>query len=311
MINAAAGAPIVVGVDGSEHSQVAVRLAVRLAATRHRPVRVVHAYSWPVVDLPRTVPPVMPWPGGSPEAVADLRAHAEDVVAQAQAYARQRDPNVAVSGDAVLGPAAPVLIEASSAAAMVVLGSRGRGGFAALLLGSVAVQVAAHASGPVVIARGTERDTGPVVVGVDGWPTSAQAIAFAAQEAAFRDATLVAVHAWTSPVSAGPGDMLPLVYDTEQVTAEETRVLAESVAGLADRHPDLRVEQQVVREPSTKALVERSRQAQLVVVGSRGRGGFAGLLLGSVSQALIHHADCPVIVVRPHQHGRALLHPGH
>jgi nucleotide-binding universal stress UspA family protein len=303
VVEAPAGAPVVVGVDGSGHSQDALRLAVRMAAERGRPVRVVHVYSWPLVDLPPVSVPAAPWPVGAPPVSAEagqrLREHAERVVVQAQVYARGCDPRVDVSADAVTGNPAQVLIDRSRDAALVVLGSRGLGGFTGLLLGSVAVQVTAHAAGPVVVARGTERGTGPVVVGVDGSPTSAQAIVFAAQEADLRGAALVAVHAWTGPVSIGPGDMLPLVYDAEQVAAEETRVLAESVAGLADRHPDLRVEQQVVQTPAAEALIEQSRRAQLVVVGSRGRGGFVGLLLGSVSQALIHHADCPVAVIRP------------
>jgi nucleotide-binding universal stress UspA family protein len=134
---------------------------------------------------------------------------------------------------------------------------------------------------------------------VDGSPTSAAAIGFAAEQAAWRKTNLVAVHAWAQPVSTGPGDMLPLVYDPDLLAAEEARVLAESVAGIGATHPDVNVERRLVEDRAASALIEQSRRAQLVVVGSRGHGGFTGLLLGSVSHALLHHADCPVAVVPP------------
>jgi nucleotide-binding universal stress UspA family protein len=276
--------PVVVGVDGSDASLAAVDLAVRMAVERHRPLRVVHAFVWSSLDLP---------PEGR------LHDEAERVVRQAEAYAHGLDPQVRVASEVVVGGAAEVLIQQSREAAMVVLGDRGRGGFGSLLLGSVAVQVTAHAVGPVAVARGEPRRDGPVVVGVDGSPVSAAAIAFAADEAALRKTNLVAVHAWAQPVSTGPGDMLPLVYDPDLLAAEEARVLAESVAGLGANHPDVPVERELVEDRASAALIERSRRAQLVVVGSRGHGGFTGLLLGSVSHALLHHADCPVVVVRP------------
>jgi nucleotide-binding universal stress UspA family protein len=299
--DALTGAPVVVGVDGSEESRAAIGLAVRMAAERHRPLRVVHAYTWPWIDLPITPMPGPPVPvDSSPGSLTEgLRDQAERVVTEAARYARQCDPLVAVSADAIVGGPAQMLTAESRHAALIVIGSRGRGGFAGLLLGSVAVQVAAHACGPVVVARGSDRTTGPVVVGVDGSATSAQAIGFAAQEAELRGAALRAVYAWTPPVSTGPGDVMPLVYDVESAAAGETRVLTESIAGLADDHPDLRVESKIVHMPAAEALIEQSRSAQLVAVGSRGRGGFMGLLLGSVSQALIHHAECPVAVIRP------------
>jgi nucleotide-binding universal stress UspA family protein len=203
------------------------------------------------------------------------------------------------SGEVVEGGAAKVLIGESGHAALLVVGNRGAGGFAGLVLGSVAVQVAAHATCPVLVVRGAARAGDPVVVGVDGSPTSTDAIRFAADEAAWRQVPLLAVHSWTAPVSTGPGDMLPLVYDVKRVEAEEQRVLAESVAGLAGTHPDVRLEQRLVPGGAAGVLTELSGQAQLMVVGSRGHGGFTGLLLGSVSRALIYHADCPVAVVRP------------
>jgi nucleotide-binding universal stress UspA family protein len=155
-----------------------------------------------------------------------------------------------------------------------------------------------HVACPVLIVRGEERDIGPVVVGVDGSEVSRLAVGFAFEEAAMRQTGLVAVHCWAHPVSTGPGDMLPLVYDPRLLEAEERRVLTESLAGWAELYPEVSVRAEIVRDRPVHPLVERSRTAQLVVVGARGRGGFAGLLLGSVSQSLIYHSACPVAVVR-------------
>jgi nucleotide-binding universal stress UspA family protein len=288
--------PVVVGVDGSPSALRAVRLAAREAAYRHLPLRVVHAFIWPLLRVP-----LGPSPAGPPE--GGLRHEAERIVEEAVRVARARGDGVAVSGEVCTGAAAAVLLEESRRASMVVLGHRGLGGFTGLLVGSIAVQVAAHAAGPVLVARGTASTHGPVVVGVDGSPTSDLAIDFAVAEAAFRGADLLAIHAWTHPVATGPGDMQPLVFDVDEVANEEARVLAEAIAGRRERYPDLKVEFQVLRGHAGHALVRASEDAQLVVVGARGRGGLTGLLLGSVSQALLHHAGCPVAVVRPHRSG--------
>ena len=285
-------APVVVGVDGLPPSTAAVALAVRTAVERHRPVRVVHAFVWPLLNVPLGPSPYGPPQGG-------LRHAAEKIVNEAVAYARGCDPRVAVCGEVINGGVSAVLVAESRRAFAVVLGDRGLGGFSGLLVGSVAVQVAAHAGCPVLVARGTARENGPVVVGVDGSPNSDRAVAFAAQEAVLRKTDLRAVHAWTGLVSTGPGDILPLVYDPEFVAEEESRLLFEATAGLAERHPDLIVGHRVVRGRAARTMIAQSHGAQLVVVGERGRGGFTGLLLGSVSQALLHHADCPVAVVRP------------
>ena len=113
---------------------------------------------------------------------------------------------------------------------------------------------------------------------------------------------LTAVHAWAGLVSCGPGDMLSLVYDADQVEADESRLLSEALAGWHTRYPDVVVDRMLVHRGSRATLIEASQRAQLAVVGSRGRGGFSGLVLGSVSQAVLHHAACPVAVVG-HRHG--------
>ena len=171
----------------------------------------------------------------------------------------------------------------------------GAGGFGTLVLGSVGSAAAAHAACPVVVVRGESTPTdGPVVVGVDGSRLSEAALAFAIDAAVRRGTSLVAVHAWQD--AANP--RVAALIDWKAVAAEEAAVLAERLAGWQEKHPDLTIERRVVRDSPAHELTALSEQAQLVVVGSRGRGGFAGLLLGSVSQALLRHAACPVAVVR-------------
>jgi nucleotide-binding universal stress UspA family protein len=180
-----------------------------------------------------------------------------------------------------------------------VVGSRGLGGVSGLLLGSVAVALAAHASCPMVVVRGEDRPDAadlPVGIGVDGSPTSEAALAFAFEAAAVRGVGLVAVHTWAD-VEFRPG-MAPLV-DWSSIAEDEEVVLAERLAGWSTKYPDVPVRRVVQRDGAATALVELSRDAQLVVVGSRGRGQLSGLLLGSVSHGVLHRSHCPVAVVRP------------
>ncbi|WP_405109697.1 universal stress protein [Micromonospora sp. NBC_01405] len=283
-------APVVVGVDGSAIALDAVRTAAREAASRRRPLRIVHAFIWPLMRV--TVDPAPGAPAG-----AGLRNQAERYVAEAVTEAGRIAPEVEVTGAVVDGSPAPVLLAESRDASLLVLGSRGLGGFAGLLIGSATVQLSARAACPVLVVRGESRADGPVVVGVDGSEFSTEAIEFAFDEAARRGVPLVAVHAWLYPTPLGPGDILPLVYDLEAFAAEEERALAESVAGFAARYPDVPVQQRLMRGSPAGVLVEESKTAQLVVVGARGRGALAGLLLGSVSHAVLQHAHAPVAIL--------------
>jgi nucleotide-binding universal stress UspA family protein len=283
---------VVVGVDGSASALAAVDVATAEARRRGLPLRVVHAFIWPYLRVS-----LEPSPGGPPE--GGLRHDAERTVAEAVTKAIAAAPDVPVHGDVITGTATAVLRELSRTAAVVVLGDRGLGGFTGLLIGSVAVQLAAHAAGPLLVARPATEPAGPVLLGADGSPANEGAVGFAFEEAALRRVPLVAVHAWTRPMSARPGGMSPLAYDVPTVEDEETRVLAEALAGWAGKYPDVVVRRKLVRRAPRRALIEASRRAQLLVVGTRGRGGFTGLLLGSTSQALLHHAACPVAVV-PH-----------
>jgi len=290
-VTAPAGRPIVVGVDGSEPARAAIALGAREARLRGRPLHLVHAFIWPLTGVY-----LGPSPAGPPD--GGLAAAADRILAEALAQAGDADPGLAVTGEVVTGAAATVLLEQAERAEMVVLGHRGLGGFAGMLVGSVAVQVTTHSPGPVLIARAPGEPTGPVLVGVDGSPTSDRAVEFAFAEAAARDAELVAVHTWWGPVSRRAGDMLPLVYDADEVHDEGARLLAESLAGWRGRYPDVRIRRDVRRGRPDRTLVELSVDAALLVVGARGRGGFAGLRLGSVSQAVLNHARCPVAIVR-------------
>ncbi|RZT78548.1 nucleotide-binding universal stress UspA family protein [Micromonospora violae] len=293
-MNSANNAAVVVGVDGSESALRAVRLAATEAARRHRPLRVVHGFIWPLLHVPLSPAPGAP-PGGG------LRHRAEELVEAAVREAEATAPGLSVSGEIIDGEAAAVLVGESPTAALIVLGDRGLGGFAALVVGSVAVQVAAYADCPVLVARGAQRPDEPVLVAVDGSDASRQATEFAAETAVSLNVPLVAVHAYRHPGSSAPGDMQPLVYDEAKLHAEQERMLAGWLTGLTESHRGLRLTCRAVHGRPGTVLAEASGSAQLAVVGGRGRGEVTGLLLGSVSQSMLHHAQCPVVVVRgPH-----------
>jgi nucleotide-binding universal stress UspA family protein len=149
-----------------------------------------------------------------------------------------------------------------------------------------------------LIVRGRPDPEGPVAVGVDGSERSSQALEFAAGAAQRRGVPLVVVHVWRMPVPPFPGTAIPMVYDVGMLETEGRRRLEAAVAGVADRYPGLQVQTELDRGATTAVLASWSREAQLMVVGDRGHGGFVGLLLGSVSQHLIYHSACPVAVVR-------------
>lgn len=281
---------IIVGVDGSEQSMDATGWAAEEAGRRDASLQIVYVVTPWLFDVP-----VDPRAGAVREGLLE---GGEEIVERAVARARERVPGLEVDGVQTGGQPAEVLIERSRDALMLVVGTRGTGGITGLLLGSVALQAVSHAFCPAVAVRGTEAaEHGEVVVGVDGSVSSGAAIAFAFEEAAMRQARLRAVLAWGHPVSTGPGDMRPLVYDSELLAAEEERILTGSLAGWREKFPDVEVVHDVVHAKPVRALSGASARADLLVVGSRGRGGFSGLVLGSVGHAMLHHAHCPLAVV--------------
>lgn len=282
--------PVVVGIDGSDSALRAVVWAAREAVRRHVRLRVVTAFAW-------TPDHVVGQPGLGERYRDRMLQVARRSLAAAEETASRAEPALDVETQLEVGAPIGVLGSEARRAQLVVLGDRGLGGLAGLLMGSVAVALAAHAACPAVVVRGERRqDEGPVVVGIDGSPVSEAALAFAFDAAAGRGAELVAVHAWwptTFDHALGP------LLDWEAVAAEENAVLAERLAGWAQKYPDVAVRRVVVRDGAARALVDASRQAQLVVVGSRGRGNATGLLLGSVSHGVLHAAHCPLAIVRP------------
>lgn len=281
---------IIVGADGSDHSLRAVEWATEEAARRGLPLRILYAEAPWLYDMP--VDPrlgaVRKW----------LLAGGREILDQAVATARERDPDVDVRAEAVPGPASRILLEKAREAAMVVLGGRGAGTLAGLLLGSTALQVVTHAPVPAVVVRDLEPAVRrEIAVGVDGSEPSGSAIGFAFEEASLRKSRLRAVHVWSHPASYGPGNMQPLVYDPQIVAEEERRALEETLAMWQAKYPDVEVVSEVVQGSPARILGGVSVRADLLVVGTRGRGGFTGLLLGSVSHALLHYAHCPVAIV--------------
>ncbi|AKT51857.1 universal stress protein [Arsenicicoccus sp. oral taxon 190] len=284
---------VVVGVDGSSGARPALEWAAREAEGRRATLVLVMAQ-----ELAVPAPSEAGWTFGLDDV---LRESTERLLDEAAELVRRRHPDLDVTTQGVFGSPAAALIEASRHATLVVVGSRGAGGWPGLLLGSVSGAVAAHGHCPVVVVPDRCEHTdpqGPVVVGVDDSAESARAAAFALAEADGRGVPVVAVHAWTLSFHGGvvPTEegSEPYTSMREQQSQLVTRVLEHPRAA----HPDVPVEHRIVRSTSVSALTEASRGASLVVVGSRGRGGFAGMLLGSTSRQLLQTSQAPVAVVR-------------
>ncbi|GIH78263.1 universal stress protein [Planobispora longispora] len=287
---------IIVGVDGSQAALAAVGWAVREAGLRGIGLRVVHVMPAWAFEMPEDVPhaDVGRW----------MRGGAADILAQGVQRAQAEGGAVEVESQLLPGDPRLGLIEAAKGAELLVVGSHGQGGFLGMLVGSVALGVSGHTSCPVAVVRAAPAGQdapgavwdGPVVVGVDGSPAGADALAFAFAEAAARGAELRAVHAWSGPVIEGAPGVLTAEGERE---GGEQRVLAEALAGWGERYPDVKVAAQAVNGHPVDVLKEASAGAGLLVVGSHGRGDLTGLLLGSVSHSLLHHAHCPLVVVPP------------
>ncbi|TCC44875.1 universal stress protein [Kribbella pittospori] len=279
------GKYILVGVDDTPESQIALRWAVEAAQERGSAVRVVRAYlhevgNWPALGVEGYVPSTPP---------VDLYQADLDAAVR---FAQDRLGHERGSGWlANQAPADAILAEAVDAD-MVVVGTRSRNKMSAAVLGSVATSVASKAPCPVVVVRG-DRRSGPVVVGTDGSVDSDEALAFAFEQATASGQPLTVVYCWRPQEQH--------VESAESTSELLKNWLAESLEPYRAKHPAVRVKVSVLEGRASAKLVDLSQDASLVVVGSRGRGGVAGLLLGSVSQSLLHHADSPVAVVRQRQ----------
>ncbi|MGW6442649.1 universal stress protein [Lentzea sp. NPDC055074] len=285
-------APIVCGVDGSESALAAVGWAAQECARHQVSLRLVHTFMLPTRDYPEIV-----LVGNDIRHAMEKQGRAW--LEEAGAAARAAAPGIEVTADVVCCGAGALLTELSKSARMVVIGSRGLGTVTGLAVGSTAVALAAHAQSPVVVVRGTAAPDGPVVVGVDGSPTSEAALAFAFEEASSRATSLTAVMTITDFAADSAYTLSRLGIDWGPVEEDVRRLLAERLAGWQEKYPDVVVDRIAVRDRPVRALTRYGAEAQLLVVGSHGHGGFAGMLLGSTSQALVHHAPCPLAIVRP------------
>ncbi|MEU6791658.1 universal stress protein [Nonomuraea wenchangensis] len=283
---------IVVGVDGSMTARAAVDWAAADAFRAHLPLRIVHA----VDRMPYQVDRFGGSGGGSGGGIGGgsgggdtLVREGQRVLREAVALARERQPSVEVTTRDIEGSPVAVLREQAERADEIVLGSRGLGGFAGTLLGSVSAQVAGQAHCPVVVVRGERRPRqGRIVAGVDDSPTSEPALAYAFQQADLRGSGLQVVHAFAPEIAR----------DLDEVCAGRHRVVQKRLRAFRDRYPHLEVEEIVRFAHPVDALTAASAEADLVVVGSHGRGPFGVALLGSVSRGVLHHARCTVAVVR-------------
>lgn len=292
-MNAVTRGPVVVGLDRSGTGRAAVEYAAELARRRHLPLRLVHAFE----QVQTTARPRIGWTS-SIEGV--VRNSAQRLIDETVEVLGAVYPDIEVSAVLQKGSPTQLLIEESHRAHTIVLGSRGIGGFADLVIGSTTLHVAAHATCPVIAVPSPADLDAPrhgVVVGVDGSELSEAAIGYAFEMASDEREKLTAIHAWHDPTRTGVGMMMPIVYDPAEVIEEERLVLAESLAGWQEKFPDVEVKRQVVLGHPVPALVSHAGSARLLVVGCRGRGALSSLVLGSVSHGVLHHATGPVAVV--------------
>jgi len=283
--------PIVVAVDGSPTSLQAVAWAARDAALSGSPLQIVHS-----IAIPASFGPGLAAGTAQPDW---LRTDGEQILTRATEVARDiGGPEIDIDAELGLELIIGDMLVRSETAGALVAGSRGRGALQRGLLGSVSSALVHHAKCPVVIVKSHSATDPvaaqrPVLVGVDGTENSEPAVDAAFAEAHRRGVELVALHSWSDTTGL---DISMFGWDT--IVRAEHAMLAERLAPWRERYPELPVTLQVVRDNPAKSLLEQSDSAQLVIVGSRGRGGFAGMLLGSTSAALIGSVECPIMVVR-------------
>jgi nucleotide-binding universal stress UspA family protein len=289
---------IVVGYDGTEAADSALDWAAEQAQRQHLPMTVISVVDY-VGMLPGIYGPSS-WP-------LLFQEEAERIAAQGVERAGKVAASVEIVAEATVASVPGTLIEASRGAERLVVGTRGHGELTGTLLGSVSFAVSAHAHCPVVVVRGDCASAGakrPVLVGIDDSAGARAALDYAADRAAEAGALLIVATTYrpvTAQVWAEAG-----MYNTDTGTTPEINAVARQSAGnvaaagvvrAKQRYPSLRAEELVMAGPAARELARAADGCGLLVVGTRGHGGFAGLLLGSVSHGVIHSAPCPVAVV--------------
>lgn len=288
--------PVLVGVDGSDHSRRALDWAVGEAVSRSIPLHLLY-----VLETGVTV--WSPMAAVVPTELDDQRWVLESALKRVHAIA----PHLAVTAEMTSGPASVALVQAAVEADTVVVGARGRGVVASILLGSTSLHVVNHASCPVVVVRDTEPEghagadpSGRIVIGFDGSHLSDEALAYAFAAAAHRHRDLDIVTAWNTD-NVATYQLVPSIAEEVRATAAHHRreLAAAAAAQWSEKFPEVEKHIEVVADAPAAALVDRSSHADLVVVGSRGMGSVRGALLGSVSAEVVRHAHSPVAVIRP------------
>ncbi|VEG56558.1 UspA domain-containing protein [Mycolicibacterium aurum] len=283
---------ILVGIDGSPEAHAALRWATEEAVLRQCPITLMHVVApivvtWPIESV------VMSFTEWQEENAKHVIEQARETVRGSVDAASAPPVHVRLRHDGIV----PELTEASASARIMVIGSRGLGPVGGVVLGAVSRTLLHHARCPVVVAKeGVVRKSDrsrPVLLGIDGSPASEAAIAFAFDEASRRGVDLIALHAWSDVA------VFPLLgMDWHKYEQEGHEILAERLAGWQEKYPDVHVSRRIVCDRPARWLIDEAKDAQLVVVGSRGRGGIAGMLLGSVSTAVAESAMAPVAVIR-------------
>jgi nucleotide-binding universal stress UspA family protein len=280
---------ILAGTDGTDWGMAAVEWAALEAQRRRTSLRIVHAFDWDWRESRFQI---------GTEYVDVARQLAEAVVAEARDRARECAPDIGITTDIAAGHATSLLPAAAREAELVVVGSRGRGGFTGLLLGSVSHHLAAHAPCPVVVIRGRDVSGGPVVTGVDDSPEAGRVFAAAFDEAATQGCGLLVVRSLAPAIPPWlAGVRRADVLSAADRDAELARI-EDQLTPWRDKHPTVPTKVVLTHDTAAAALVERSRTARLVVVGSRGHGSAGGALLGSTGLQVLHHATSPVLIVR-------------
>ncbi len=285
---------VIVAVDGSPASTMATEWAAREAALRHVRLTLVHVLADPVLTM-WPEPPLLDdfWTWRDTEG----RQILDDARPVADAAIRGSDP-IVVEQATYAGSTISTLADLSKDAELIVVGRRGHGGMERRLIGSVSAGVVRHAHCPVAVIHGEEPlvvnpGAAPVLVGIDGSPASELATAIAFDEASRRGVDVVAMHSWAD---YGPKRFISV--DWQRQLEVGTEALAERLAGWQERYPEVAVDRRLVHGEPAAQLVAASETAQLMVIGSHGRGGFAGMLLGSVSSAVVEAVKTPLIIAR-------------